>query len=133
MIEGGVSVAARQRMIRALLSGDWYLALYTAAANLSPRVTHYTPEGEAAGPGYKPGGRALENARVVVDGDAACFTFDDCRWPNATVKARGGMIYDKRSGEVLVLLDFGEDKISSNGPFTVFMPLAAAGTALVEL
>lgn len=134
MIINGETLAAKEHLLRCWLErGDWYIALYTVAADRNATTGVYSRKDEVTGPGYKAGGKALTNGRVVMDGTVACLTFDDVKWPLCSIEAGGAAIYDKNTGIVLTHLDFGGNKISSNGPFTVFMPLASGDSALFRL
>ncbi len=134
MILEGVTIAAKEHLLRSWLEqGDWYIALYTTAADLNTTVGTYSPAGEVSGLGYKAGGKALAGGRIEMDDGVACWTFDDAKWPVSTITAAGATIYDRKTKIALKHLDFGGKKVSSNGPFTVFMPLASRDTALIRL
>jgi hypothetical protein len=134
MIIGGVTKAAKRRIMEAFLaSGEWYIALFTNAADVHALTEKYAATGESSGPGYKAGGKALEGGRVEMDGDVACITFNDAKWPVCTIDAYGALIYDRKSKDTMVVIDFGGKKVASNGPFTVFMPLASRDTALLRV
>lgn len=81
--------------------------------------THIT--NEVVGTGYTAGGKALVNKSVTVDtaGDLAKFDADDLVWTASTITARGAVLYKITTGELIAYFDFGTDKISSAGDFTV--------------
>jgi len=113
---------------------DYYVALYTSAATLSPYTETYTPAGEAKGQGYKAGGQKLSGGKCALDGVTACMTFDSTMWANATINARGAMIYNRsRGNKALVVVDFGQDVISTNGNWKLPMPALGATTAVVRI
>ena len=112
-----------------------YIALYTSAASLGAATTAYTSTNEVAtAGGYVAGGIQLTGPVISLDGTTGICDFDDATWPAATITARGAMIYNSsKSNKAIAILDFGSDKISTAGAFTVIMPAAAAATALVRI
>jgi hypothetical protein len=53
---------------------------------------------------------------------------------NATVTARGCLIYnDTQSDKAVCAIDFGGDKTSTAGDFTVVFPTADASNAIIRL
>ncbi len=133
MIVDCIPTAAKKMLLELLLQDPWHIALLGAEASPGQHTTKYSPQGECSGLGYKAGGKPLAGGRVVMDGDVACLTFDDVKWPVCSVTAHGAVVYNGRTRDVIRVLDFGGAKISTNGPFTVFMPLAARDTALFAL
>jgi hypothetical protein len=94
------------------------LALYTSAANLGPETEKYTTRGEVKAPGYKPGGVALPPAAQTLAGAGGGVV-----WPGATIRARGGLIYNfSRDNRAVAVVDFGQDVASTNDKFTVMLP-----------
>ena len=59
----------------------------------------------------------------------------DPSWgPAATITSRGAVLYNStQSGLVVGVFDFGADKVSTTGTFTVVLPGAAYNTALLRL
>jgi hypothetical protein len=115
-------------------SDVYMLALYTAAAGLSKETAAYDPTNEVVGLGYIAGGQALTGRTAGLDGDTAVLDFADPVWPNATITARGALIYNAtRASKAVVVLDFGEDVTSTNGTFTVALPAPTAADALVRI
>lgn len=115
-------------------AGDTYkIALYTSAATLSKATTAYSAPNEATGTGYTAGGAVLAGRSVVLDVDTAILDFTDPTWPNASITARGALIYNaSKSNKAVGVLDFGQDVISTNGLYTVALPAPAAATALLH-
>jgi hypothetical protein len=110
------------------------IALYTSVATLDATTTIYTTSGEVVGTGYTAGGNTLTGNAISYDGTTAWLTFSDSSWTTATITARGALIYDfTRSSAAIAVLDFGADKTSTVGTFTVQMPVAAASTALIRI
>ena len=59
--------------------------------------------------------------------------FADLTFGTATVTARGCMIYnDTNSDKSVATIDFGGDKTSTAGDFTIVFPAAAASQRLSE-
>ena len=112
-----------------------FIALYTSSATLGAATTAYTTSNEVAtGGGYTAGGIQLTSPVITLDGTTGICDFADATWPAATITARGALIYNSsKSNKAIAVLDFGSDKISTAGAFTVVMPAAAASTALVRI
>jgi len=116
------------------LTDTMKIALYTNSATLDATTTVYTTSNEVVGTGYVAGGNTLTGNAISYSGTTAWITFSDSSWLNATITARGALIYDStRSNAAIAVLDFGADKISTAGTFTVQMPVAAASTALIRI
>ena len=110
------------------------LALYTSSASIGAATTAYTTSNEASGTTYTAGGAALTNVNPTSSGTTGFTDFNDLTFSNATVTARGCMIYNSSdSNKSVATIDFGGDKTSTAGDFTVVMPAAAASTALIRI
>jgi|TARA_R100000030_G_scaffold39990_1_gene29985 hypothetical protein len=111
------------------------LALYTSSASIGAATTAYTTSNEASGTNYTAGGAALTNVNPTSSGTTGFTDFNDLTFSNATVTARGCMIYnDTASGDPSVAcIDFGGDKTSTAGDFTIVFPSAAASTAIIRI
>jgi hypothetical protein len=61
--------------------------------------------------------------------------FNDFTFSAATITARGALIYnDTAAGNPAVaVLDFGADKTSTSGDFTIVFPTADASNAIVRI
>ena len=117
-------------------SGNTFkLALYTSSATLGATTTAFTTTGQASGTNYTSGGSALTSVTPVASGTTAVCDFSDLTFSNATITARGCMIYnDSASGDPAVaVIDFGGDKTSTAGDFTVVFPSATATGAIIRL
>ena len=56
------------------------------------------------------------------------------QWSTATITARGALIYNSsKSNKAVAVLDFGTDKTSTAGNFTVQFPTADASLAIVRI
>lgn len=111
------------------------MALYTSSATLGAATTAYSATNEISGTGYSAGGQALDNPTVTLSGTTAFIDFDDETWTNATITARGALIYnDTVAGDPAVaVFDFGSDKTSTAGDFVVQFPTADASNAIVRI
>jgi len=112
------------------------LALYDNTATLDATTTAYTTTGEVADSGsYSAGGGSLTNVTPTTSGTTAFTDFDDITFTSATITARGALIYnDSAAGDpAVVVLDFGEDKTSTNGDFQVIFPTADASSAIIRI
>lgn len=110
------------------------IALYTSAATLGATTTAYTATGEVVGTGYTAGGNTLSGATISLSGTTAIVDFTDSAWPLATITARGALIYNStKANRAIAVLDFGADKTSTAGDFTVVMPTPDAANAIVRL
>lgn len=110
------------------------IALYTSSATLGPSTTAYSTSNEVVGTGYTAGGNTLTGAAVTLDGTTAVVDFNDTSWSSATITARGALIYNSsKSDKAIASLDFGGDKTSTNGTFTITFPAATAGSAIIQV
>jgi len=117
-------------------TGDTFkLALYTSSATLDASTTAYTVTNEASGTGYSAGGGTLTNVTPTSSGTTAFTDFADLTFSSATITARGCLIYnDTEAGDPAVaVLDFGGDKTSTNGDFTIQFPAADASNAIIRI
>ena len=111
------------------------LALYTNSASFTAATTAYTSSNEVSGTGYTAKGAALTRVDPSTSGTTALTDFADLTFSTATVTARGALIFnDTASGDPsVVVLDFGGDKTSTAGDFTVVFPTADASNAIIRI
>ena len=111
------------------------LALYTSSASLGAATTVYTTSGETSGTGYSAGGGALTISAVpVASGTTAILNFATETFSSATITARGALIYnDTNSDTAVAVLDFGGDKTSTAGDFSVVFPTFDATNAIIRI
>ena len=112
------------------------LALYDNTATLDASTTAFTTSGEVADSGsYSAGGGALTNVTPTSSGTTAFTDFADITFTSATITARGALIYnDTVAGDPsVVVLDFGDDKTSTNGDFQVIFPTADSSSAIIRI
>ena len=116
-------------------STDTYkIALYTSASTLDATATAYTTTNEVSGVGYTSGGQTLSGFSVTTSGTTAILDFTtDPSWENATITARGALIYNaSKANKAVMVLDFGSDKSNSEGTFTIRLPLPDATSGLIR-
>jgi len=110
------------------------LALYTSSASLGASTTAYTTSGESSGTNYTAKGAALTNVTPTTSGTTAICDFNDLTFGTATVTARGALIFNtSASDKAVCALDFGGDKTSTAGNFTVVFPSPTATGAIIRL
>ena len=112
------------------------LALYTATATLGAGTTAYATTNEVPASGsYVAGGGALTNVTPTTSGTTAFTDFADISFTTATITARGALIYnDTATGDPAVaVLDFGSDKTSTAGTFTIQFPTPNASSAIIRI
>jgi hypothetical protein len=120
--------------------GDTFkIALYSSAATLDATTTAYTSSDEVANSGtYAAGGGTLTNVSPTTSGTTAFTDFDDISFTSATINARGALIYNTTpthtyTNPSVAVLDFGGDKISTSGTFTIQFPAADASNAIIRI
>ncbi len=117
-----------------LSSDTFLLALYTNAASLDQTTTAYTSDGEASGGNYVAGGQvvtATVSSAPTTTGSVTYVTFTNASW-TGSITARGALIYKAGANGAVCVLDFGNDKTSTN-TFVVQMPADTSTSALIRL
>ena len=116
-------------------SGNTFkLALYTSSATLGASTTAFTTTGQASGTNYTSGGANLTNVTPTTSGTTAIVDFSDLTFGTATVTARGALIYNSSaSNKAVAAIDFGGDKTSTAGNFTIAFPSPTATGAIIRL
>jgi len=115
-------------------ANTYKLALYDNNASFTAATTVYTTSNEISGTGYSAGGGTLTNIDPTTSGTTAFIDFADLTFSTATITARGALIYNSTNGDRTVcVLDFGADKTSTAGDFTIVFPTADASNAIVRI
>jgi len=115
------------------------LALYDNSASFTAATTDYTATNEVSGTGYTAGGGTLTNVTPTTSGTTAFTDFADLTFSTATITARGALLYNTTTGggssttESVIVLDFGSDKASTAGDFTIQFPTADASNAIIRI
>jgi hypothetical protein len=123
------------------------LALYTSSASLDANTTTYSATNEATG--VTAGGGTLTNIGVgTTNTNATAGTgfidFSDLVFSNVTTTARGALIYNTTpsansnanaalTNAAVCVLDFGGDKTSTAGDFTIIFPAFDATSAIIRI
>ena len=111
------------------------LALYNNSASFDAATTAYTTSNEVSGTGYTAGGDSLAKQDPTTSATTAYVDFTDLTFSEATITARGALIYNSSASgnPAIVVLDFGGDKASTNGDFTIVFPTASASDAIIRI
>lgn len=130
--------------------GDTFkIALYSSSASIDANTTAYSSTNEVTGTNYTAGGATLTNQGVVTSNNNAStgtgFTdFADVTWGTSTITARGALIYNTTpsansnanttlTNASVAVLDFGSDKTSTAGDFTIVFPTASNSAAILRI
>ena len=123
-----------------LSGGDTFkIALYTSSATMDSSTTAYSATDEVSGTGYTATGNTLTRIDPTSSGTTAYTDFADSTWTTATITARGALIYNTTpstgayTNPSVCVLDFGTDKSSSAGDFTIQFPTADASNAIIRI
>lgn len=115
------------------------IALYTNSATFDASTTAYTATNEVPASGtYPSGGGTLTNVSPTSSGTTSFTDFADITFTTATITARGALIYNTTPGHTytnptVVVLDFGSDRVSTAGDFTVIFPTDDALNAIIRI
>ena len=124
------------RGLHHLDADHFFMALYTDDSPLDLNATTaYITDGEISAPGYAAGGVQLQNPQMLGPvNNTAYMTWNDAVWPNSSILARAGLIYNQSYRTAAVaILDFGSDRQSNSGNFIVKFPPPGVNNALVRL
>ena len=107
----------------------------STTATLGAASTVYVTTGEVASSGtYVTGGLALTKVAPTSSGTTAFTDFADRSFTTATITARGALICNDTNGnKAVAVLDFGSNKTSTSGTFTVQFPTADASNAIIRI
>lgn len=116
-------------------AGDTFkLALYDNNASFTAATTIYTAANEVSGSGYSAGGSVLTNVNPSASGTTAFSGFEDLTISAPAITARGALIYNSTAGgNAVLILDFGLDRSSTGGNFTVNFPTADPSNAILRI
>jgi len=111
------------------------IALYTSSATLGATTTAYATTNEVTGTNYVAAGNTLTiSTNPASTGTTAFLDFADTTWADATITARGALIYLATAAlPAVAVLDFGADKTSTAGDFTIVFPAADSSNAIIRL
>ena len=114
------------------------IALFTSSASLGAGTTAYADSNQVSGTGYSAGGNTLTNVTPTVSSTTALTDFADTTWSSSTITARGALIYNSSTtagsaNRAVAVVDFGSDKTTSAGDFTITFPTADASSAIIRI
>lgn len=115
------------------------IALYLSTATLGAGTTAYATSQEvsSSGTAYTAGGNTITSITPVLyaGGTTAVCDFDpSSTWPTSSFTARGALIYNSSaSNKAVVVLDFGADKTSTAGDFTIVFPPPDNTQAIIRI
>jgi hypothetical protein len=117
------------------MATSYKLALYTSSASLDASTTTYSATNEASG--VTAGGYALTFSASMpgLTTTKAWMDFADLVISAVTTTARGCEIYNSYGAQnrTVSVHDFGADKSSSSGDFTVIFPTADSTNAILRI
>ena len=104
-------------------------------ATLGATTTVLVTTGEVASSGtYVTGGLALTKVQPTASGTTAITDFGDRSFTTASITARGALIYNDTNGnKAVAVLDFGSNKTSTSGTFTIQFPTFDASNAIIRI
>ena len=114
------------------------IALYLTGATRNKSTTSYGTTSESSGTNYTAGGKKLAVASqlVTLETDTACVDFGNVSWETATITAKGATIYNFSSStkkKAVCVLNFGGNKTSTAGTFTVQFPAVTDTQAILRI
>tara|TARA_R110002050_G_scaffold51538_3_gene118427 strand:+ start:994 stop:1464 length:471 start_codon:yes stop_codon:yes gene_type:complete len=114
------------------------IALYTSSASLDATTTVYSTSNQVTGAGYDAGGKSLTNVTPTTSSTTALTDFADVTWSSSSITARGALIYNSSTAagtanRGVLVLNFGADKASSSGDFTITFPTADSSSAIIRI
>ena len=114
------------------------IALYLTGATRNKSTTSYGTTSESSGTNYDAGGKKLAVASqlVTLETDTACVDFGNVSWETATITAKGAVIYNFSSStkkKAVCVLNFGGNKTSTAGTFTVQFPAVTDTQAILRI
>lgn len=123
LMEGGFDLDTAGDTIKVVL----VTSSYTPDIDSHTQYSHIT--NQVVGDGYTAGGATLGSQEVTTDttDDEGVFDAADVTWSSSTITARGAVLYKyvddggspAATSPLICYFDFGEDKTSSSGDFTI--------------
>jgi hypothetical protein len=117
-------------------TGDTFkIALYNSSTTMDKATTAYASTNEVGASGsYAAGGASLTSSTPTLSTDTAVCNFAVVTFTTATITARAALIYNNsKSNKAVCVLDFGADKTSTSGNFTITFPTADASNAILRI
>ena len=146
-------LTAHTRTGSSAISADTFkVAMFTNSSSISADTTGYTTSNEVSGTNYSAGGAALSSVTIgLADNSSAVPTafvdFADTTFSSSTISsARGALIYNSTlstagtgsttnhaADPAVAVINFGGDKSSSAGDFTIQYPANDANNAVIRI
>lgn len=142
MIQQCLTTTFRQQLLEGVhdfsVGGNIFkIALYSSTANLNSSTTAYSSSSEVEALGYTTGGATLTNINPASSGTVGYASFSAVTWTSTGITARGALIYSTDAvgytNASVMVLDFGMDRVSQNGVFTVTFPTNNSQFAIIRL
>jgi hypothetical protein len=114
------------------------IAMFTSSrTDANEDLTGYTVTNEVSGTNYTAGGEALASVTLgLADNSSAVPTafldFADTTWASSSTAGTGGTV-NHAAYPTVAVLDFGGDKSSSAGDFTIQYPANDANNAVIRI
>jgi hypothetical protein len=135
------------------ISADTFkIAMFTNSSSIDADTTGYTTSNEVSGTNYTAGGNTLGSVTLgLADNSSSVPTayldFADSTWSSSTISnARGALIYNSTlstagtgsttnhaANPAVAVINFGGDKSSSAGDFTIQFPANDANNAIIRV
>jgi hypothetical protein len=135
------------------ISADTFkVAMFTNSSSIDADTTGYTTSNEVSGTNYTAGGEALGSVTLgLADNSSSVPTsfldFANTTWSSSTISsARGALIYNSTLSTAgtgsttnhaaypaVAVINFGGDKSSSSGDFTIQYPANDANNAIIRI
>jgi hypothetical protein len=135
------------------ISADTFkIAMFTNSSSISFDTTGYTTSNEVSGTNYTAGGNTLGSVTLALADNSssvptAYLDFADSTWSSSTISsARGALIYNSTlssagtgsttnhaADPAVAVINFGGDKSSSAGDFTIQFPANDANNAIIRI
>ena len=114
------------------------IALFTSSASLGAGTTAYADSNQVSGTVYSAWGKTLNKVTPTTSRTTALTDFADTTLSSSTITARGALIYNSSTtagsaNRAVAVLDFGSDKTTSAGDFTITFPTADASSAIIRI
>ena len=146
-------LTAHTRTGSSAISADTFkVAMFTNDSSISADTTGYTTSNEVSGTNYSAGGAALSSVTIgLADNSSSVPTafvdFADTTFSSSTISsARGALIYNSTlstagtgsttnhaADPAVAVINFGGDKSSSAGDFTIQYPANDQNNAVIRI
>ena len=145
-------LTAHTRASSTISADTFKVAMFTNSASIDADTTGYTTSNEESGTNYSAGGATLSSVTIgLADNSSAVPTafvdFADTTFSSSTISsARGALIYNSTlssagtgsttnhaADPAVAVINFGGDKSSSAGDFTIQYPANDANNAIIRI